>query len=71
VLPILETGVLINRRVESSDETRNWLATAASKNTAAVALDFKSHSAWAFKTPLTGHLIEYRLVENEPSADLQ
>ncbi len=67
VLPILQTGVLVNRRVESTDEIRNWLENANTKNPTVTSLAFKTHNPWAFKTPLTGFLIEYRLEETEPA----
>ena len=66
VLPILKTGVLVNRRVESADETRNWLEAAAYRNMGVTTIDFKTHNAAEFQTPLKGFLVEYRLVENEP-----
>jgi hypothetical protein len=64
VLPILQTGVLINRRVESTAEIRNWLNTATTRNMSATSISFKTHGAWAFQTPLNGFLIEYRLEDN-------
>lgn len=63
VLPILKTGVLVNRRVESADETRNWLEGAAYRNMAVTTIDFKTHDAAQFKTPFKGILVEYKLVE--------
>jgi len=66
VLPILKTGVLVNRRVESAGETRNWLEAAAYRNMGVTTIDFKTHNAAEFQTPLKGFLVEYRLVENEP-----
>ena len=61
ILPILKTGVLINHRVESPEEFRNWLQGSAAKNLAATTLDFKTHNAAAFQTPLQGRVVEYRL----------
>jgi hypothetical protein len=66
VLPILKTGVLVNRRVENADETRNWLEAAAYRNMGVTTIDFKTHNAAEFQTPLKGFLVEYRLVENRP-----
>jgi hypothetical protein len=66
VLPILQTGVLVNWRVESAPEIRNWLETAITRNPAVSSLAFKTHDAWAFKTPLNGFLVEYRLEEPGP-----
>lgn len=64
VLPILQTGVLVNRRVESTAEIRNWLETANARNMPATSISFKTHGPWAFQTPLNGFLVEYRLKEN-------
>src|ERR1019366_7635896 len=68
ILPILKTGVLVNRRVESTQEIRNWLETATARNMAVSFLSFKTHSPWAFQTPFKGFLVEYRLEEIEKSA---
>lgn len=64
VLPILKTGVLINRRLDTGDETYHWLRNEVSQNASATSLDFKTHEAWAFQTPFTGYIVEYRLVES-------
>jgi len=64
ILPILQAGVLINRRVETPDETRRWLQLAGAQNLAATSLDFKTHNSAAFQTPLHGQLVAYRLEEN-------
>ena len=68
VLPILQTGVLVNRRVESATEIQNWLETASLQNMPASSISFKTHSPWAFQTPFKGFLVEYRLEEIEGSA---
>jgi hypothetical protein len=65
VLPILKTGVLVNRRVESPDEIRNWLQMKADQNMAVSSIRFKAHSPWAFKPLFKGKLVEYRIVQNE------
>lgn len=65
ILPILKSGVLINRRVESADETRNWLETAATRNMAVTSVGFTTFNAWAFRSPFKGSLVEYRLVEGD------
>jgi hypothetical protein len=64
VLPILKTGVLVNRRVESSDEIRNWLQLAPEQNIAVSSISFKSSSAWPFKPELRGSLVECRIIQN-------
>jgi len=64
VLPILKSGVLVNRRVESADETGNWLAAAASRNPGVSSITFTSPQSSAFHAPFKGVLIEYRLSEN-------
>ena len=65
VLPILKTGVLINRRVESEAETRNWLEAAPARNMGVSWIRFKSSSSLAIKFPLTGAIVEYRLAETD------
>jgi len=64
VLPILQTGVLVNRRVESPQEICNWLESAIIQNPAVSSIAFKTHSPWAFQTPFKGFLVEYRLETN-------
>ena len=71
VLPILETGVLVNRRVASAEETRNWLETTATRNMAVSSICFKTHSSWAFRTPFKGFLVEYRFAEIERAPSLR
>jgi hypothetical protein len=71
VLPILKTGVLINRRVESTLEIQNWLETITAQNMAVSSISFKTHSPWAFQTSFKGLLVEYRLDEIEKSAALR
>ena len=71
ILPILKTGVLVNRRVVSLEETRNWLEMAATRNAAVSSICFKTHSSWAFRTPFKGFLVEYRLVETESDPSLR
>ena len=68
VLPILGAGVLVNRRVESAEETRNWLETVAARNLAVSSIYFTTFSSWAFQTPFKGTLVEYRVadVERDP-----
>jgi hypothetical protein len=63
VLPILQGGVLINRRVESADEIGNWLRAAADRNMAVSSIRFTAANCSAFKAPFRGRLVEYRLVE--------
>lgn len=63
VLPILKSGVLLNRRIETADETGNWLKLAVARNLAVASLCFKSTSPWAFRSPFKGWLVEYHLVE--------
>jgi len=65
-LPILQTGVLVNRRVESPGEIRNWLQLEADHDLAVSSISFTSSSPWAFKTELKGVLVEYR-VKNSPA----
>ncbi len=65
ILPILQTGVLVNRRVESEEDIGNWLKAAAFKNPAITAISFSSAQPWAIQSPLTGQLVEYRLQESE------
>ena len=64
VLPILETGVLVNRRVESAEEMRNFLIASPAKNTAVTSISFSSSGPWEFQTPFRGRLASYRLIEN-------
>jgi hypothetical protein len=64
ILPILQSGVLVNRRVESTQEIRNWLETMPARNMAVSSISFKTHNPWAFQTPFKGFLVEYRLDEN-------
>src|SRR5208282_1956480 len=64
VLPILRTGVLVNRRVESSGEILHWLQHRAEQNMAVSSISFRSSSAWAFKPELRGSLVEYRIIQN-------
>jgi hypothetical protein len=71
ILPILRTGVLVNRRVESSDEIRHWLQHAAEQNMAVSSISFKSSSPWAFKPLLKGSLVECRIIQNTNIARLQ
>ncbi len=61
ILPILKTGVLVNRRVESKPETRNWLEGKTSRDMAVSSIQFAAPHAWAFAAPFTGKLVEYRL----------
>jgi hypothetical protein len=58
VLPILQGGVLINRRVESADEIGNWLGAAADRNMAVTSIRFTTSVPGAFKTPFHGRLVE-------------
>jgi hypothetical protein len=62
VLPILETGVLINYRVESPEEIRHWLYSAMNGNVTAQSIRFKSASPWAFQRIFHGKIITCRLV---------
>ena len=71
ILPILKTGVLVNRRVVSLEETRNWLEMAATRNAAVSSICFKTHSSWAFRTPFKGFLVGIRLVEPESDPSLR
>jgi len=61
VPPILETGVLVNRRVESPAEIRHWLQREASQNPAVSSLRFRTYSPRDYQMPCTGTLVEYRL----------
>jgi hypothetical protein len=63
VLPILKSGVLVNRRVESADEIRNWLQAAVDRNLDVSSIRFTASSPGAFKTPFRGQLVEYRLLQ--------
>jgi hypothetical protein len=65
ILPMLKTGVPVNRRIESAEEIRNWLELQAARNPAVTAVSFQTHSPWAFRTPFKGFLVEYRLTEAE------
>jgi hypothetical protein len=71
VLPILKTSVLVNRRVESTQEIQNWLQTAAAQNMGVSSISFKTHSPWAFQTPFKGFLVEYRLDDIKKSDALR
>jgi len=65
ILPILSAGVLVNRRVESASETRNWLETAVSRNVAVSSITFTAFNSWTFRPPFEGALVEYRLTDVE------
>ncbi len=67
-LPILKTGVLLNWRVESADEIRNWLQGGVVRNAAASSIVFRGSSSWAFKPQLKGTVVEYRVVQDETPA---
>src|SRR5208282_5253019 len=56
ILPILKTGVLINYRVESPEEIRQWLKGDMKNHVTARLIRFKSASPWAFKSPFRGQL---------------
>jgi hypothetical protein len=60
---LLATGVLVNRRVESSSEIRRWLSGAADQNPAISSICFSNTAAWAFQPSFAGALVEYRLEE--------
>jgi hypothetical protein len=62
ILPILETGVLINYRVEAPDEIRRWLSSDMTGNVTARSLRFQSGSAGAFRSPFQGKIVSYRLL---------
>jgi hypothetical protein len=70
VLPILKTGVLVNQRVESSEEIRNWLEAASYRNLGVASISFTSSSPWAFQVPFKGYLVEYRLTETKNPASI-
>ena len=61
ILPILKTGVLINYRIESPEEIRQWLKGDMKSNVTARLIRFKSASPWAFKGPFRCQLITCRL----------
>ena len=63
ILPILGSGVLINRCVESPDEIGNWLNAAVDHNMAVSSIRFTSSAPRAFKPPFRGRLVEYRVVQ--------
>ena len=63
VLPILKTGVLVNRRIESTSEIRNWLEMATSRNPGVTAISFTTQGPWSFAPPFNGFLVEYRVDE--------
>jgi hypothetical protein len=64
VVPILQTGVLVNRRVESAEEIRAWLKSSASSNPSVKSLSFRSEKPRAFQPPFKGVLVEYRVVDS-------
>ena len=57
----IETGVLVNRRVESPDEIRHWLQREAGQNLEVSNISFKAYPPRDFQMPCAGTLIEYRL----------
>lgn len=61
ILPILSTGVLVNRRVESPEEILNWIQVEAYRNMAVSSISFTSPCPQDFKPPFGGSLIEYRV----------
>lgn len=61
ILPILQTGVLINYRIESPEEIKRWLYAEMSQNATARSLRFQSGNPWAFQQPFHGRLITCRL----------
>jgi len=63
ILPILKTGVLVNRRVEFAPDARNWLQSASAANPAVASICFNTFHPWAFQGPFQGSLVEYRLVD--------
>jgi hypothetical protein len=65
VPPILKTGVLVNRRVESPDEIRNWLQLKADQNMPVTSISFNARSRWAFKPVFKGTLVEYRFSDSQ------
>jgi hypothetical protein len=69
VPPILETGVLVNRRVESPDEIRHWLQREAGQNPAVTSLCFRTYPRSNYQMPCSATLTEYRLetVPGNPS----
>jgi hypothetical protein len=70
---LLETGVLVNRRVETALETRRWLSGAADQNPAVSAICLRNAAPWAYQPPFEGTLVEYRLevagTTNAPAAN--
>jgi hypothetical protein len=69
VLPIMRTGVLINRRVESIGEVRRWLDGKPDGNTRISSISFKSSGPWLFRSPFKGVLVEYILVDEVASQE--
>jgi hypothetical protein len=66
---ILETGVLVNWRVESADEIRNWLAGNVRENLRVVSLRFRSDADWTWRPVLEGVLEEGRWEDTRTNAD--
>jgi hypothetical protein len=66
---ILETGVLVNWRVEGADEIRNWLQGNAHENLRVVSLRFRSDADWAWMPVLEGVLEEGRWEDTRTNAD--
>ncbi len=63
VLSILRAGVLVNRRVESAEEIRNWLGGNVARNAAASSIRFTASSPDDFRSSMKGTLVEYAVVE--------
>jgi hypothetical protein len=63
ILPVLKTGVLVNRRVEFAEDARNWLRSASAANPAVSSICFNTFQPWAFPSPFRGLLVEYRLAD--------
>jgi hypothetical protein len=61
ILPVLKTGVLLNYRVQTTNEFQGWLAGDLKGNAMSRSLVFKTTSAWAFHSPFKGEIVTYRL----------
>jgi len=62
VLPILETGVLINYRVDSLRETQRWLHGRAAENAGVRSIRFRARWPGTFQPSFRGRIVTCRLV---------
>jgi len=63
VLPLLGSGVLVNRRIESAEEVRNWLQLRLEQNLNVATIQFTADHPGDFAAAFHGALVEYQIVQ--------